>query len=83
MIEDGRVWRKSSHSGGNSGACVELSWRKSSHSGGDSGACVEIARPDDAFGVRDSKNASGPVLSLGVEQGVALLDAVRGDKFRR
>jgi Domain of unknown function (DUF397) len=58
-------------------------WRKSSHSGGDSGACVEIARPDDAFGVRDSKNATGPVLTLAVEQGMALLAAVKGGRFQR
>jgi hypothetical protein len=36
-------------------------WRKSSRSNG-TGACVEVALSADAFRVRDSKNASGPVL---------------------
>jgi hypothetical protein len=39
-------WRKSRHSGGESGDCVEIAsvvrWRKSSHSGGSTGDCVEI-----------------------------------------
>jgi hypothetical protein len=41
----GAVWRKSTHSGGNEGNCVEVAavWRKSSHSGGDEGSCVEVA----------------------------------------
>lgn len=40
------VWRKSSHSGGDEGNCVEVAqavWRKSSHSGGNEGDCVEVA----------------------------------------
>jgi Domain of unknown function (DUF397) len=40
------AWRKSSHSGGSGGECVEIasvpSWRKSSHSGGSGGNCVEV-----------------------------------------
>ncbi|MGI8334594.1 DUF397 domain-containing protein [Actinomadura scrupuli] len=41
----GAAWRKSSHSGGNEGSCVEVAavWRKSSHSGADEGECVEVA----------------------------------------
>jgi hypothetical protein len=44
------VWRKSSHSGGSGGDCIEASdsltyatWRKSSYSGGDGGNCVEAS----------------------------------------
>ncbi|MCO5984809.1 DUF397 domain-containing protein [Actinoallomurus spadix] len=39
------TWRKSPHSGGNEGSCVEVAgvWRKSSRSGGDEGECVEVA----------------------------------------
>jgi hypothetical protein len=39
------LWRKSSYSGGNGGACVEVGamWRKSSHSGGNGGNCIEVA----------------------------------------
>jgi hypothetical protein len=40
MVE---TWRKSSHSGGTNGACVEVAWRKSSYSGGTNGDCVEIS----------------------------------------
>jgi hypothetical protein len=41
------TWRKSSHSGGSGGNCVEIatlpSWRKSSRSDGSGGECVEVA----------------------------------------
>jgi hypothetical protein len=39
------TWRKSSHSSGNGGQCVEAAtvWRKSSYSGGNGGDCVEAA----------------------------------------
>ena len=38
-------WRKSSHSSGAGGECVEvaLAWHKSSHSTGTGGNCVEVA----------------------------------------
>jgi hypothetical protein len=38
-------WRKSSYSGSEGGACVEVAalWRKSSFSGDEGGACVEVA----------------------------------------
>ncbi|WP_158843033.1 DUF397 domain-containing protein [Saccharothrix deserti] len=39
-------------------------WRKSSRSNG-AGNCVELASSVSAFRVRDSKNASGPVLQFG------------------
>jgi uncharacterized protein DUF397 len=39
-------------------------WRKSSYSGGNGGACIEIAtrRPVGHILVRDSKDATGPML---------------------
>jgi Domain of unknown function (DUF397) len=37
-------WRKSTRSGSNGGACVEVAtWRKSSRSGHNGGDCVEVA----------------------------------------
>ncbi|MCP2261990.1 protein of unknown function (DUF397) [Streptoalloteichus tenebrarius] len=44
----GAMWRKSSHSGPNGGACVEVAslvpvWRKSSRSGSGGGQCLEVA----------------------------------------
>ncbi|MFG2501339.1 DUF397 domain-containing protein [Streptomyces sp. NPDC048441] len=66
-------WRKSSHSNGSGGDCVEVAerfpgaarWRKSSHSNGDGGECVEVA--DGLPGivpVRDSKVTDGPALVI-------------------
>ncbi|MCT2583331.1 DUF397 domain-containing protein [Actinophytocola gossypii] len=59
-------WRKSSRSGGNGGACVEvgLSWRKSSRSAGNGSNCVEVAQAVDAVLVRDTKNRTGGTLSF-------------------
>ncbi|WP_433183840.1 DUF397 domain-containing protein [Actinoallomurus sp. CA-150999] len=38
------IWRKSTRSSGNGGACVEVAtWRKSARSGGNGGNCVEVA----------------------------------------
>ncbi|MFI7674010.1 DUF397 domain-containing protein [Actinophytocola sp. NPDC049390] len=53
-----------------------LRWRKSSFSGGTGGGndnCVEIALTDETAAVRDSKNASGPVLVLPPTAWFALL----------
>jgi hypothetical protein len=61
----GVSWRKSSYSGTNGGACVEVAevWRKSSYSGGNGGNCVEVAATlPDAVAVRDSKDPGGPKL---------------------
>jgi len=69
-------WRKSTHSDGNGGDCVEVAydfigaarWRKSTYSNGEGGNCVEVA--DGVPGVvpvRDSKVSDGPVLLLGAD----------------
>jgi len=61
----GVTWRKSSYSGSNGGACVEVAevWRKSSYSGSTGGNCVEVARTRPAaVAVRDSKDPDGPTL---------------------
>lgn len=67
------MWRKSSHSNGTGGDCIEVAegfagaahWRKSTHSNGSGGNCIEVA--DDIPGivpVRDSKNPDGPALVI-------------------
>lgn len=63
------VWRKSSYSSGNGGACVEVAalsgvtWRKSSYSSGNGGNCVEVAADGPGVvAVRDSKDPDGPAL---------------------
>lgn len=77
----GARWRKASRSA-SSGECIELAWRKSNRSAS-SGACVELAHTEAVFGVRDSKNADGPVLALAARNGLAFLDAVKNDRFAR
>jgi len=59
-------WRKSSHSEGNGGSCVEVStgWRKSSHSDGTGGNCVETASGSGVVLVRDTTNRDGFTLSV-------------------
>jgi hypothetical protein len=75
------AWRKSSRSA-SSGQCIELAWRKSSRSAS-TGECVELAHTEAVFGIRDSKNADGPVLALGTAHGLAFLGAVRSDRLTR
>ncbi|HEX3786700.1 MAG TPA: DUF397 domain-containing protein [Pseudonocardiaceae bacterium] len=57
-------WRKSSHSNGGEGNCVEISWHRSSYSDGGTGNCVEVAVGPSRVGVRDSKNTAGPTLAF-------------------
>jgi hypothetical protein len=51
-------------------------WRKSSRSGSESN-CVEVAARGLVTAVRDSKNASGPVLSFPISSWEAFLHAGR------
>lgn len=66
MSSEALAWFRSSYSGNEGGACVEvaLAWRKSSHSTNEGGACVEVARCPAAIHVRDSKRVDGPQLRL-------------------
>ncbi|MFE3827453.1 DUF397 domain-containing protein [Streptomyces sp. NPDC059092] len=59
-------WFKSSYSTEQGGACLEVAydWRKSSHSGDFEDACVEVAPCPHAIHIRDSKNPTGPILTL-------------------
>ena len=59
---DGIVWHTSSYSNGPT-ACVEVGWHTSSYSHG-AAACVEVAPRADAVLVRDSKNRTGPALTV-------------------
>ena len=56
------VWRTSSYSGTN-GGCVEIGWRTSSYTG-TNGACVEVTPAPAAVLVRDSKDRTGPALTV-------------------
>jgi hypothetical protein len=56
------VWRTSSYSYGN-GDCVQVGWRTSSYSGGN-GACVQVVPAPNHVLLRDSKNPTGPALTI-------------------
>jgi hypothetical protein len=55
------IWRKSSYSNATQANCVEVAWRKSSWSNAQAD-CVEVALGPERVAIRDSKNASGPML---------------------
>jgi hypothetical protein len=83
------VWRKSSHSNGDGGDCVEVAehfpgaarWRKSTYSNGSGGLCLEVA--DGLPGVvpvRDSKVTDGPTLVIPADAWTPFVAAVsRGE----
>ncbi|MFJ6851306.1 DUF397 domain-containing protein [Streptomyces sp. NPDC091271] len=59
-------WFKSSYSGNEGGACIEVAydWHKSSYSGDKSDACVEVNACPHTVHVRDSKVADGPAFAV-------------------
>ncbi|MFC7881158.1 DUF397 domain-containing protein [Streptomyces sp. NPDC057376] len=59
-------WFKSSYSGSEGGACLEVAyeWRKSSYSGSEGGNCVEIATAPTAIHIRDSKTTVGDIVTV-------------------
>lgn len=75
-------WRKSSHSNGNGGACVELTqWRKSSYSNGNGGDCVELSVQPVLTAVRDSKNPEGDVLLFPANAFSGFLTSVKAGRL--
>ncbi|AWL39915.1 MULTISPECIES: DUF397 domain-containing protein [Streptomyces] len=59
-------WFKSSYSGDQGGACLEIAvaWTKSTYSGNEGGDCVEVATCPHAVHVRDSKDLTVPALTV-------------------
>ncbi|MFL6144838.1 MAG: DUF397 domain-containing protein [Labedaea sp.] len=55
----------------------DVPFRKSSFSGSSGGNCVEVAVADALFGLRDSKNPTGPVLAVAASHGCLFLTAVK------
>ncbi|MFG3133944.1 DUF397 domain-containing protein [Streptomyces tendae] len=57
----------------------ETQWRKSSYSGPNGGDCVEVAGhgPVGVVPVRDSKNPSGPVVTVGADAWQSFLHGLR------
>ncbi|MFE9362378.1 DUF397 domain-containing protein [Streptomyces sp. NPDC006978] len=60
------TWFKSSYSGNEGGACLEVAydWHKSSYSGDKGEACVEVATCPHTVHVRDSKVTDGPTFAV-------------------
>ncbi|MEN2418768.1 DUF397 domain-containing protein [Streptomyces rimosus] len=54
----------------------ELSWHKSSYSSGDGDSCVEIATTPTTIHIRDSKNITGPHLTVPADAWTAFLTVV-------
>ncbi|WP_328981684.1 DUF397 domain-containing protein [Streptomyces mirabilis] len=49
----------------NNAILTAVQWRKSSYSGDQGGQCIEIAETlDTTVAVRDSKNPTGPILTI-------------------
>jgi hypothetical protein len=80
----GSTWRKSSHSGGQGGECIEVAstaWRKSTYSTGQGGECVEVADGLDVIPVRDSKDPHGPALTFYPAAWTAFIDDVKAGRY--
>ncbi|MFF8451012.1 DUF397 domain-containing protein [Streptomyces leeuwenhoekii] len=72
-------WFKSSYSGSEGGACLEVAytWRKSSYSGDEGGNCVEVAAHPTAIHIRDSKTPTTPHLTVTPNAWTAFLTLAR------
>ncbi|MGW0787685.1 DUF397 domain-containing protein [Streptomyces sp. NPDC002911] len=59
-------WFKSSYSGNEGGACIEVAydWHKSSYSNNEGEACVEVTTCPHTVHVRDSKVTDGPTFAV-------------------
>ncbi|MFF3066867.1 DUF397 domain-containing protein [Kitasatospora sp. NPDC057936] len=68
------TWFKSSHSSNEGGECVEVAWRKSTYSGNEDANCVEVAETTTAVLVRDSKDKTGPHLTISPTAWQAFVD---------
>jgi Domain of unknown function (DUF397) len=58
---------------------MKITWRKSSHSGGNTGECVELAALPHAIAIRDSKNPTGPILTVTRADLATLFTAIKAD----
>lgn len=56
---------------------VPPAWRRSSYSGGGGGNCVEVAYAVDRVAVRDSKNVTGPMITVTPDAWRAFVVAAR------
>ncbi|MFC4055004.1 DUF397 domain-containing protein [Actinomadura syzygii] len=61
---------------------LRTGWRKSSYSDGGGGQCVEVAAlMVQGVALRDSKDVSGPVLSVAPSEWASLLGGIKDGSF--
>ncbi|QKW09351.1 DUF397 domain-containing protein [Streptomyces sp. NA04227] len=74
------AWFKSSYSSDQGGDCLEVAhtWRKSSYSTDQGGNCLEVSPHPTAIHIRDSKNPSGPMLTVAPATWTAFLSDMGG-----
>ncbi|RZU51673.1 uncharacterized protein DUF397 [Krasilnikovia cinnamomea] len=58
---------------------TEPKWRKSSRCG--NGTCVEVAKVNDTFLIRDSKNPGAPALTFTPQEWAAFVEGVTAGEF--
>ncbi|GAB1689019.1 DUF397 domain-containing protein [Krasilnikovia sp. M28-CT-15] len=58
---------------------IEPQWRKSSRCG--NGTCVEVAKVDDTYLIRDSKNPGAAALAFTEQEWIAFVDGVTAGEF--
>ncbi|MFI6053371.1 DUF397 domain-containing protein [Streptomyces violascens] len=65
-VEVAHSWRKATYSGSSGDDCVEVAecWAKSSYSSAQGDSCIEVATTPATIHIRDSKNKTGPQLTL-------------------
>jgi Domain of unknown function (DUF397) len=82
MIPEG-TWFKSSYSQENGNACVEVAWFKSSYSQENGNNCVEVANlpTTNHVGIRDSKDKTGPTLTVPAASWAAFIAELRNGTF--
>jgi hypothetical protein len=59
---------------------LDHNWRKSTRSG-DNGQCVEVRNTSGTVQVRDSKDKTGPVLTVTPDEWSAFIGGVRDGEF--
>ncbi|WP_433121929.1 DUF397 domain-containing protein [Micromonospora sp. CA-246542] len=60
----------------------DASWRKSTRSLNGNAECVEISLTPHAVGIRDSKDASGPVLAVDTSGWTAFINGIKSGSLR-
>jgi hypothetical protein len=81
-LEVAYAWQRSSYSDSGGGNCLEVAhgWKTSSHSDSSGGNCVKGSPCPHSIHIRDSKNPTGPTLTVSPASWSALLSQVSGPR---